>query len=163
MQKITPCLWFDNQAEEAVHFYVSLFKNSKVGAVTRYTGESAKVSGRPEGSVMTIAFELDGQPFMAINGGPIFKFTEAFSLVINCDTQDEIDHFWNNLTSSGGQPSQCGWLKDRYGLSWQVVPTALGRLLSSSDPQKSQRVMQTLLQMTKLDINKLQQAHDQTS
>jgi predicted 3-demethylubiquinone-9 3-methyltransferase (glyoxalase superfamily) len=157
MPKITPFLWFDNQAEEAVNYYVSLFNNSKIGAVNRYGEEAAKVSGRAAGSVMTVAFELDGQHFTAINGGPIFQFTEAVSFVVNCDTQEEVDHFWNKLCE-GGQPSQCGWLKDRYGLSWQIVPTVLGELLSSQEPGKPQRVMQALLQMTKLDIKKLQEA-----
>src|SRR5881409_3852826 len=125
-QKISPFLWFDHQAEDAVNFYVSIFKNSKIGSVTRYAEEAAKASGRPKGSVMTVAFELNGQEFVALNGGPIFKFTEAISFVVNCETQAEVDHFWEKL-SGGGQEVQCGWLKDRFGVSWQVVPTVLVR------------------------------------
>ena len=158
MQKITPFLWFDNQAEEAVNFYVSLFKNSKVGTITRYSEEAAAASGRPKGSVMTATFELEGQEFIALNGGPHFKFTEAVSFVVNCDTQEEIDKFWENL-SEGGQKSQCGWLKDRYGLSWQIVPTILDKLMK--DPEKSKRVIAAVMQMTKLDIKTLKQAAEQ--
>src|SRR6478735_1362729 len=140
MQKITPFLWFDNQAEEAVKFYTSIFKNSKVGTVARY-GESGP---GPAGSVMTASFELEGQQFVALNGGPIFKFTEAISFVVNCESQQEIDYYWDNLLK-GGTPSQCGWLKDKFGLSWQIVPTALSKLLSSKDPEKSRRVMQAMM------------------
>ena len=153
LQKITPFLWFDGQAEEAVGFYTSIFKNSRIDGVTRY-GDAGP---GPKGSVMTIAFELEGQKFTAINGGPIFKFTEAISFVVNCETQQEIDHFWDKL-SAGGQPSRCGWLKDKFGISWQVVPTALGRLLQSKDAEKTKRVMNALLQMDKLDIQRLEQA-----
>jgi predicted 3-demethylubiquinone-9 3-methyltransferase (glyoxalase superfamily) len=153
MQKITPFLWFDNQAEEAVKFYTSIFKNSKMGTVARY-GESGP---GPAGSVMTASFELEGQEFVALNGGPIFKFTEAISFVVYCETQEEIDHYWNNLLK-GGTPSQCGWLKDQFGLSWQIVPTALSKLLSSKDPQKSRRVMEAMLKMVKMDIKKLEDA-----
>ena len=153
MQKITPFLWFDNQAEEAVKFYTSIFKNSKVGTIARY-GESGP---GPAGSVMTAAFELEGQPFVALNGGPIFKFTEAVSFVVNCESQDEVDYYWDNLLK-GGTPSQCGWLKDQFGLSWQIVPTALSKLLSSKDPQKSRRVMEAMLKMVKLDIKTLEEA-----
>src|SRR5437867_3100482 len=134
MQKITPCLWFDDQAEEAVRFYTSIFKNSQIGKVTRY-GEGAP---RPKGSVLTIRFELDGQEFLALNGGPHFKFTEAISFVVSCKTQAEVERFWKKL-SAGGQEVQCGWLKDKYGLSWQIVPTVLGELLSNKDAAKSQR------------------------
>ena len=157
MQKITPFLWFDNQAEEAVNFYVSVFKNSKVGTIARY-GDSGP---GPKGSVMTIAFELDGQNFTALNGGPHFKFTEAVSLVVNCANQEEVDYFWEKLTADGGQEVQCGWLKDKYGLSWQVVPKILPELLQSGDPKKSERVMKALMQMKKLDVAKLKEAAEQ--
>ena len=152
-QKITPFLWFDNKAEEAAQFYVSLFKNSKIGAVSRY-GDAGP---GPKGTAMVVTFQLEGQEFMALNGGPHFKFTEAISLFVHCETQEEVDYFWEKL-SEGGQKSQCGWLKDRYGLSWQIVPTALGKLLSGPDPEKSKRVMQAMLQMQKLDIKRLEQA-----
>ena len=159
MQKITPFLWFDNQAEEAVKFYVSVFKNSKVLKTTHYDEAGAQASGRQKGSVMTVAFELDGQQFTAINGGPHFKFTEGTSFVVNCDSQEEVDHFWNKLTEGGDAKAQmCGWLKDKYGLSWQIVPGVLQDLLSGPDQGKSQRVMQAVLQMKKLDIARLQQA-----
>ena len=157
MQKITPFLWFDGQAEEAVKFYTSIFKNSKIGTLTRYSEEASKVSGIPAGTVMTAPFQLDGQDFIALNGGPLFKFTEAISFVVNCETQQEIDHFWDNL-SAGGTPSRCGWLKDKFGVSWQIVPTVVGRLLQSKDPAKAKRVMNALLQMVKLDIQRLEQA-----
>src|SRR5271157_3035284 len=147
MQKITPFLWFDNQAEEAMNFYVSIFKNSKTGAITRY-GEGAPA---PKGTVMTASFELDGQHFMALNGGPLFKFTEAVSLFVNCETQAEVDELWEKL-SSGGEKGRCGWLKDKYGLSWQIIPTALGELMQDKDAEKSKRVIQAMLQMNKLDI-----------
>ena len=155
-QKITPCLWFDHQAEEAAAFYCSVFKNSKINKTTRYDAESSKAAGRPAGTVMTVEFELEGQQFVAINGGPHFKFTEAISFVVNCETQAEVDYFWEKL-SDGGQKSQCGWLKDKYGLSWQVVPTIMGELFDG-DPEKSKRAMHAMLQMTKLDINALKQA-----
>ena len=158
-QKITPFLWFDGQAEEAVSFYTSIFKGSKIGGVTRYNEEVAKVAGRPKGSVMTIGFELAGQKFTALNGGPEFKFTEAVSFVVNCETQDEIDEFWEKL-SAGGQKSQCGWLKDKYGLSWQITPVLLLEYLQDKDPQKVQRAMHAMLQMSKLDIKKLTQAYE---
>jgi predicted 3-demethylubiquinone-9 3-methyltransferase (glyoxalase superfamily) len=158
MQKITPFLWFDDQAEEAANFYTSVFKNSKIGKIAHYGEETAKRTGRPEGSVMTIAFELDGEEFVALNGGPQFKFTEATSFVVNCETQEEVDYFWGKL-SGGGKEVQCGWLKDKYGLSWQIVPTVLGELLSDKDGAKSQRVMQAMLKMVKLDIKKLKQAY----
>ena len=157
MQKVTPCLWFDNQAEEAVKFYTSIFKNSRVGNVGRYDEEGAKVSGRPAGTVMTIAFELDGQEFIALNGGPMFKFTEAISLMVNCKTQAEVDKFWEKL-SEGGEKGRCGWLKDKYGLSWQVVPTILPKLLQQKDAKKAKRAMHAMLQMDKLDIATLQKA-----
>jgi predicted 3-demethylubiquinone-9 3-methyltransferase (glyoxalase superfamily) len=160
IQKFTPCLWFDHQAEEAAAFYTSIFKNSKITSVARYGDEGAAVSGRPKGSVMTVSFVLDGQPFLALNGGPMFKFTEAVSFMVNCETQEEVDEFWGRL-SAGGQQSQCGWLKDQFGLSWQVVPTILGQLMQEKDPKKSARVMKALLQMTKLDIGKLTKAAEQ--
>jgi predicted 3-demethylubiquinone-9 3-methyltransferase (glyoxalase superfamily) len=160
MQKITPFLWFNDDAEEAVKFYVSLFKNSKILSVTRYTEASAKASGRPKGSVMTIQFQLEGQEFVALNGGPYFKFTEAISLVVNCKTQREIDKFWTKL-SAGGQKSRCGWLKDKYGVSWQIVPADLEKWLNDRNGQATQRVMETLLQMDKLDIKALQKAYKQ--
>jgi predicted 3-demethylubiquinone-9 3-methyltransferase (glyoxalase superfamily) len=154
MQKITPFLWFDNNAEEAVKLYASIFKDSKVLATSRYgdTGPG------PKGTVMTISFQIHGQNFMALNGGPQFKFTEAVSFVVNCDTQQEIDTYWEKLLEGGGKPSQCGWLKDRFGLSWQIVPTILGELVKEGDPQKSARVMKAVLQMVKFDINKLKEA-----
>lgn len=157
MQKITPFLWFDNQAEEAVNFYISIFRNSKIVHVARYGDDGAKVSGRSQGSVMTVAFELDGQPFVALNGGPVFTFSPAISFIVDCQTQQEVDHLWEKL-SAGGEQQQCGWLKDKYGVTWQIVPSVLGELMSHPDPAKAQRVMQAMLQMTRLDIAALQQA-----
>jgi predicted 3-demethylubiquinone-9 3-methyltransferase (glyoxalase superfamily) len=161
IQKITPFLWFDNQAEEAMNFYTSIFKNSKVGNITRYDEASAKASGRPVGSAMTVPFQLEGQEFVALNGGPIFKFTEAISFVVNCQSQEEVDHFWEKL-SEGGDPEaqQCGWLKDKYGVSWQIVPIVLGELLNDPDPVKSKRVTEAMLQMKKIDIQGLKQARE---
>jgi predicted 3-demethylubiquinone-9 3-methyltransferase (glyoxalase superfamily) len=155
MSKITPFLWFDNQAEEAVNLYTSIFKNSKIKEVSRY-GEAGP---GPAGSVMVVRFELDGQEFSALNGGPEFKFTEAVSFVVNCETQAEVDMYWEKL-SAGGEESQCGWLKDKFGLSWQVVPTALSELASDPDPAKSQRVIQAMLQMRKIVIADLQRASE---
>jgi len=157
MQKITPFLWFDTQAEEAVNHYVSIFRNSKITNVARYGDDAARVSGRPKGSVMTVAFELDNQPFVAINGGPVFTFSPAISFVVDCKTQEDVDRLWDQL-SAGGEQQQCGWLRDRYGVTWQIVPSVLGALLSNPDAAKSQRVMQAMLEMKKLDINGLQQA-----
>ncbi|HKZ80025.1 MAG TPA: VOC family protein [Pyrinomonadaceae bacterium] len=154
-QKITPFLWFDNNAEEAVNFYVSIFPNSKVLTVSRY-GDAGP---GPKGTVMTASFQLYGQEFTALNGGPHFKFTEAISLVVHCETQEEVDEYWEKL-SAGGQKSQCGWLKDKYGLSWQIVPNALIELGQDKDPEKAKRVMEAMLQMSKLDINKLKQAYE---
>jgi predicted 3-demethylubiquinone-9 3-methyltransferase (glyoxalase superfamily) len=154
MQKITPFLWFDGKAEEAMNFYTSIFKNSKVGKVSRY-GEAGP---GPKGTVMVATFELDGQEFLALNGGPQFTFSPAISFVVNCVTQEEVDQFWDKL-SAGGSTQACGWLKDKFGVSWQVVPTALGQLLSDPDPVKSNRVMQAMLQMTKIDIEKLKRAY----
>jgi predicted 3-demethylubiquinone-9 3-methyltransferase (glyoxalase superfamily) len=153
-QRITPFLWFDGQAEEAANFYVSIFPNSKVSSTSRY-GEAGP---GPKGSVMTIAFDLDGLSFTALNGGPMFKFTEAISLVVHCETQAEVDHYWDKL-SAGGQQVQCGWLKDKYGLSWQIVPNALMELAQDKDPAKSQRVMAAMMQMKKIDIAGLKAAH----
>ncbi|MBM2840995.1 MAG: 3-demethylubiquinone-9 3-methyltransferase [Bacteroidetes bacterium] len=157
MQKITPFLWFDNQAEEAMNLYTSIFKNSKILSVARY-GDAGP---GPKGTVMTASFQLDGQEFVALNAGPRFKFTEAISFVINCTTQEDVDYYWEKLSGNGGQESMCGWLKDKFGLSWQVVPTVLIELLQDKDAAKSQRVMQAMLQMKKIDIRKLQQAYEQ--
>jgi predicted 3-demethylubiquinone-9 3-methyltransferase (glyoxalase superfamily) len=159
MQRITPFLWFDDQAEEAAKFYVSIFKNSRIASIARYDEEAAQASGRPKGSVMTVAFELDGQEFVALNGGPLFKFTEAISLVVNCETQEEVDHFWEKL-SAGGQEVQCGWLKDRFGVSWQVVPIILSEMLHDKDPEKSKRVMAAMLKMKKMSIEALKKTYD---
>ncbi len=151
-------MWFDNQAEEAVNFYTSIFKNPKIKSVTRYGEAGAEVSGRPKGTVMTVTFEVEGQEFIALNGGPHFKFTEAISFVVNCETQDEVDELWEKL-SEGGEKGQCGWLKDKYGMSWQIVPTVLDEMLQDGDPKKSEKVMEALLQMGKIDIKTLKQAY----
>ena len=158
-QKITPFLWFDSQAEEAANFYVSIFQQSRIGAITRYDDEGSKAAGRPKGSVMTVEFELDGQKFIALNGGPHFKFTEAISLFVSCENQKEVDYFWEKL-SAGGQEVECGWLKDRFGLSWQVVPTALLEMLQDKDPEKSKRTMAAMLKMKKLDVDALKKAYE---
>jgi predicted 3-demethylubiquinone-9 3-methyltransferase (glyoxalase superfamily) len=160
MQKISPFLWFDTQAEEAVNLYVSIFKNSKIGKIARYGDDGAAVSGRPKGSVMTISFTIEGQEFTALNGGPLFKFTEAISFVVNCDSQEEVDRLWNALTANGGEPSQCGWLKDKFGVSWQIVPKVLFDLLEDKAPARAKRAMQAMLKMKKLDIAALQRAAD---
>ena len=152
-----PFLWFDHQAEEAAKFYTSIFKNSRIGKIARYGKDGRKAAGRPAGSVMTVEFQLAGQDFVALNGGPHFKFNEAISFVVSCQTQAEVDRFWKKL-SAGGKEVQCGWLKDKYGVSWQIVPTVLGELLSDKDAAKSQRVMQAMLKMVKLDIKQLKQA-----
>ena len=158
-QRITPFLWFDNQAEEAVIFYISIFKNSRIVSVTHYGEEGADASGRPKGTVMTVAFQLDGQEFVALNGGPHFKFTEAISFVVDCDSQDEVDYYWENLSEGGDEKAQqCGWLKDKYGVSWQIVPTVLNELLSDPDPEKSGKAMAAMLKMKKIDIETLKQA-----
>lgn len=157
MQKITPFLWFNNNAEEAMDFYVSVFKNSKIVDVRRY-GEGAPV---PAGTVMTGTIELDGQKFMVLNGGPQFQFTEAVSFFVDCEDQEEVDQLWEKLTADGGQESQCGWLKDKFGLSWQIIPKALGKLLGDPDPAKAQRVMQAMLQMQKIDVKALEQAYNE--
>ncbi len=150
-------MWFNDNAEEAANFYASIFKDSKIGRIARYGEEAAEKTGRPKGSVMTIEFELEGQRFVGLNGGPMFKFTEAISFVVNCETQEEVDYFWEKL-SEGGEKSRCGWLTDRFGLSWQVVPTVLIDMLHDKDPEKSQRVMEAVLQMDKIDISKLKRA-----
>ncbi len=154
MQKIIPCLWYDNQADEAARHYVSIFKNSRINEIVRY-GEAGP---GPAGTVMTINFTLDGQEYVGLNGGPIYNFSEAISLQVFCETQEEIDNFWEKL-SEGGEKGKCGWLKDKYGVSWQVVPSILPKLLGDKDPERSQRVMRAMLQMTKLDIDRLKQAY----
>lgn len=156
MQKITPFLWFDTQAEEAVNFYISVFKDSQIGEVARFTEDSHGQVG----SVMTASFQLFGQEFSALNGGPYFKFTEAISFLVNCEDQAEVDYYWEKL-SEGGEKSQCGWLKDKFGLSWQIVPTILGKLMSDPDPEKAKRVTEAMLKMTKLDIAELKRASEQ--
>jgi len=170
MQEITPCLWFDDQAEEAANFYVSTFsavrgygsgaRNSRILTVTHYGAEGAKVSGRPEGSVMTVTFQLDGQSFMALNGGPVFTFSPAISFIVNCETQEEVDGFWEKL-SEGGKTDRCGWLTDKYGVSWQIVPTILGEMMQEQDARKSGRVWTAILQMDKIDIKGLKRAYEQ--
>jgi predicted 3-demethylubiquinone-9 3-methyltransferase (glyoxalase superfamily) len=160
LDKITPCLWFDTQAEEAAKFYTSVFANSRITNITRFVGAGQEIHGRPEGSVMTVSFELDGQPFTALNGGPFFKFNEAVSLQVGCDTQEQVDQLWQQL-GEGGDPAaqQCGWVKDRYGLSWQVIPRVLLQMLADSDPTRAARVTQAMLQMKKLDIAQLTRAY----
>jgi predicted 3-demethylubiquinone-9 3-methyltransferase (glyoxalase superfamily) len=159
MQKITPCLWFDSNAEEAVSFYTSIFKNSKIGKVSRYGEAGYEIHGKSAGTVMAIEFELNGQAFTALNGGPIFKFNEAISFQVHCDSQEELDYYWEKLSAGGDEKAQqCGWLKDKYGISWQIVPNVLGELLQ--DRNKSENVMKALLQMRKLDINALKQAYE---
>jgi predicted 3-demethylubiquinone-9 3-methyltransferase (glyoxalase superfamily) len=160
MQKITPCLWFDDQAEEAARFYVSIFKNSKFGHVTRYGEAGAAVAGRPKGSVLTVTLTIEGQEFVALNGGPHFKFSEAVSFMVKCETQKEIDEMWQKL-SQGGEEGQCGWLKDKYGLSWQIVSPAWDEMLRDQNPRKSEAVMKAILKMTKPDLKTIQEAYDQ--
>lgn len=163
MQKITPCLWFDHQAEEAANFYISVFKDSRVGKITRYGKEGYEIHGRPAGTVMTVEFRLEGQDFIALNGGPVFKFNEAISFQVHCETQEELDHYWEALSAGGDKGAQrCGWLKDRYGVSWQIIPTALAQMLQDQDAAKSQRVMKALLQMDKLDLRRLREAYERT-
>lgn len=161
MHKITPCLWFDGKAEEAANFYVSVFKHSKLGPIARYGEAGAQVSGRPTGSVMTVTFEIEGQEFVALNGGPLFKFTEAVSFMVKCETQAEIDEMWGKL-SEGGEVGPCGWLKDKYGLSWQIVVPAWDKMLRDKDPAKSERVMAAILRMSKPDLKQVQQAYEGT-
>jgi predicted 3-demethylubiquinone-9 3-methyltransferase (glyoxalase superfamily) len=157
MQKIIPFLWFNHTAMEAAKFYTSVFKRSKLGKIARYGKAGEKVAGRPAGSVMTVEFEIEGQQFIALNGGPIFRFNESISFVVNCRTQAEVDYYWKKLTA-GGKPVQCGWLKDKFGISWQIVPTVLNELMSTKDEAKSERVMAAMLNMVKLDIKKLKAA-----
>lgn len=160
IQKITPCLWFDDQAEEAVDFYTAIFKNSRITNIARYGEAGHDVHGKPAGTVMTVAFELDGQTFTALNGGPIFKFNEAISFQVNCGTQEEVDYFWEKLSEDGDEKAQqCGWLKDKYGVSWQVVPRVLPEMIADPDTEKSQRVFTAMLQMKKIDIDKLKRAY----
>ncbi len=162
MQKITPFLWFDDKAEEAVNFYISIFKDSKIVSVARYGEAGSEVAGRPKGTVMTIAFQLEGQEFVALNGGPVFTFSPAISFVVNCETQEEVDKLWAKLSEGGDEEAQqCGWLRDKYGVSWQIVPTILGEMLQDEDAGKSERVMKAMLQMKKIDIKALQQAYQQ--
>jgi predicted 3-demethylubiquinone-9 3-methyltransferase (glyoxalase superfamily) len=170
MQKITPFLWFESKAEEAADFYVSMFskapgktkEDSKITQISHYDAAGANASGMPEGSVMTVAFRLAGQDFVAINGGPYFKFSGAVSFVVNCETQEEVDYYWEKLSMDGGQKGQCGWINhDKFGVTWQVVPTILEKLISDPDPKKSQAVMEAMLKMTKIEIGELQKAYDQ--
>jgi predicted 3-demethylubiquinone-9 3-methyltransferase (glyoxalase superfamily) len=157
--KIVPCLWFDSEAEEAAKLYVSVFRNARILGTSHYIEEGSEIHGRRAGTVMTVEFELDGQRFVGLNGGPQFKFSEAISFQIMCETQDEVDHYWSRLTAGGGQEDRCGWLKDRFGLSWQVVPTALLEMLKSPDPAAVQRVTKAFMQMKKFDIAALKKAH----
>jgi predicted 3-demethylubiquinone-9 3-methyltransferase (glyoxalase superfamily) len=157
MQKIIPCLWFDGKVEEAINFYTSLFKNSKIKNVSHY-GEGTH---QPAGTILVATFELEGQEFMILNGGPMFKLTEAISLSVSCETQEEVDFYWEKLTNDGGEESQCGWLKDKFGLSWQIVPTVLNKMIQDTDSKKANNVMGALMQMKKLDIKKLEQAYNQ--
>jgi predicted 3-demethylubiquinone-9 3-methyltransferase (glyoxalase superfamily) len=160
IQKITPCLWFDDQAEAAVEFYTAIFRNSRIVSMTRYGEAGHEVHGKPAGTVMIVAFELDGQTFTALNGGPSFKFNEAISFQVNCETQEEVDYYWEKLSDGGDERAQqCGWLKDKYGVSWQVVPTILLEMINDPDSAKSQRAMEAMLQMKRIDIHKLMQAY----
>ena len=163
MQKVSPFLWFDSDAEQAAKFYVSIFKNSKIDKVTHYPKDAAKRIGREPGSVMTVEFTLDGIEFVALNGGPQFKFTEAISFNVNCENQEEIDYFWEKLSAGGGETSRCGWLKDKFGLSWQVGPTVLAEMLADKDKAKAERVMNAMMEMDKIDIAKLRAAYDEKS
>jgi predicted 3-demethylubiquinone-9 3-methyltransferase (glyoxalase superfamily) len=159
-QKITSCLWFDNQAEEAVAFYTGIFRNSRILNISRYGEAGREIHGRPAGSVMTIAFELDGQVFTALNGGPVFKFNEAISFQVNCETKEEVDYYWEKLSEGGDESAQqCGWLKDKYGASWQVVPSVLPEMMRDPNPEKSGRVMEAMLRMKKIDIDELKRAY----
>lgn len=160
IQRITPCLWFDDQAEEAAGFYTGIFPNSRIVKISRYGEAGHEFHGKPPGSVMTVAFELDGQTFTALNGGPVFKFNEAVSFQVNCETQEEVDHYWNRLSAGGDETAQqCGWLKDRYGASWQIVPRVLTEMLADSDTEKSQRATAAMLRMKKLNIDELKRAY----
>ena len=160
VQKITPCLWFNGNAEAAARFYTEIFPNSRIGQILRYGEEGKEIHGQEPGSVLTVAFELDGQTFTGLNGGPLFQFSEAISFQVNCETQDEVDHYWTQL-SEGGPPQaqQCGWLKDQFGVSWQIVPTIMIKLLTDPDPAKAQRVMQAMMGMKKIDIDAIKRAY----
>jgi predicted 3-demethylubiquinone-9 3-methyltransferase (glyoxalase superfamily) len=158
VQKLTTCLWFDGNAEEAARFYVSIFKNAKLGRISHYPNEGQDVHQQPEGKVLVVEFEIEGQKFIGLNGGPQFKLSEAVSFVVNCDTQAEIDYYWEKLTADGGQPSQCGWLRDKFGLSWQVTPSKIGDWITASDNKKSARVFAEVMKMGKLDLATLEQA-----
>lgn len=160
MSKISHCLWYDTQAEEAARFYVSVFKNSKLGKISYYGDEGFEIHGRPKGSVMTVDFELEGVKYLALNGGPLFKFNESVSIVVSCETQEEIDYYWKKLTEGGGDEGPCGWLKDKFGLSWQVVPVQLAQWVTSSDYAASQRVTKAYLQMKKFDLAALRKAYE---
>ena len=161
IQKITPCLWFDDQAEEAAEFYASIFKNSRVGRISRYGKEGHEIHGQPEGAVMTVEFEIEGQTFTALNGGPVFKFNEAISFQVRCETQEEVDFYWEKLSAGGDEDAQqCGWLKDKYGLSWQVFPNELLELVGDPDSEKSQRAMGAMLQMKKIDLAEIKRAYE---
>jgi predicted 3-demethylubiquinone-9 3-methyltransferase (glyoxalase superfamily) len=163
MEKIQISLWFDNQAEEAVRFYTSVFKNSAIGKINRYPDSGQEIHGIPAGTVMTVEFSLEGREFVALNGGPFFKFNEAVSIIVNCETQEELDYYWEKLSSGGDEKAQqCGWLKDKYGVSWQIVPAALSGMTMDSDPEKAKRVMDAMLKMKKLDIAELQKQYDKT-
>jgi predicted 3-demethylubiquinone-9 3-methyltransferase (glyoxalase superfamily) len=160
IQRISPCLWFDDEAQEAAELYVSIFRNSRIGRISRYGEAGREIHGKAPGTVLTVPFQLDGQPFTALNGGPLFKFNEAISLQVNCETQEEVDYYWKRLSEGGDEGAQqCGWLKDTYGVSWQVVPTILAEMVADPDPAKSGRVMTALLQMKKLDIDTLERAY----
>jgi predicted 3-demethylubiquinone-9 3-methyltransferase (glyoxalase superfamily) len=159
IQKITPFLWFDDNAEEAAKFYTSIFKKSKIIDIAHYGESAAEASGRPKGTVMTVTFELEGQRFMALNGGPIFKFSPAISFLVSCETQKELDDLWEKLSEGGGEQEQCGWLKDKFGVSWQIVPSVLGEMIQDKDAEKSEKVMKALIQMKKIDIQSLQKAY----
>jgi predicted 3-demethylubiquinone-9 3-methyltransferase (glyoxalase superfamily) len=162
MQKITPCLWFDSNAEEAVNFYMSIFKNSMIGKISRYGEAGYEIHGKPAGTVLTMEFKLNGQAFTALNGGPMFKFNEAISFQVGCESQEEVDYYWEKLSEDGDENAQqCGWLKDKYGVSWQIVPTALGKMLADKDANKTERVMTALLKMKKIDIERLKEAYNQ--
>lgn len=161
MKNITPCLWFDSNAEEAANFYTSIFKNSKIGKISRYGKEGYEIHGKPAGTVLTVEFELNGQTFTALNGGPVFKFNEAISFQVNCESQSELDYYWDKLSQGGDEKAQqCGWLKDKYGVSWQIVPVVLAEMMQDKNAEKSERVMKALLQMKKLDIKTLEQAYN---
>lgn len=161
LQKITPCLWFDTQAEEAAQYYCAIFRNSRILNISRYGEAGHEIHGMPAGSVLTVEFELDGQAFTALNGGPVFKFNEAISLQVNCDDQEELDRYWDRLSAGGDETAQqCGWLKDKYGVSWQIVPAVLTDMMADADPRKTERVMTALLKMKKLDIAELKRAYE---